>query len=138
MIFREVPVVERPECANIVKSWGYPREITDADVQGTWIKALEPGNGKRLMGLAWFTPGPDPRSVSLHATGLSSLQPLGTEKNLHALEVIAGLMGADRLYACLMPEHAAQGVPAAAMHRYLRIRGWHEDEWGSYREIGAD
>jgi hypothetical protein len=139
VIYREVPERARSVFADMAYGWGYPRKIQDEEIEaGTWIMALEcPGSD--AVGLAWFTPGPTqtPPSVSLHAIGLPGHGMIGTDRNLHALQVIAGLMGADRLYAILQPSDIPAGVPVGAMRRYLRMRGWHEDDWGAYCEIGA-
>ena len=131
--FREVPQADRCEVAKLALEWGYPREIHEFELQdGAWVKY-----GEKV--LIWFTPGPEEDTVCLHVIGDPvHSKGLGSARNLMALETIAELLGANRLYALLSVEHTAQGVPVAAMRRYLRMRGWAENQWGAYRDLGEE
>lgn len=124
---------ERVMACQQVKMWGYPREISEPEWQsGHWFAAWG-------RGIAWFTRGPEADSLAIHACAdPESRRSLGDDRAMSALEAVAELLGARRLYA-LKPMCAEQAdLPAAAIARYLRIRGWQRDEYGSYLELGED
>lgn len=123
---------ERVRACQQVKMWGYPREIHEAEWHaGIWF-------AYRDRGLAWFTRGPW-SALAIHACAdPESKRSMGDELGMSLLEGLAELLGAKRLYVLDPKGEEEADLPAEAMRRYLRIRGWQRDEYGSYLELGED
>ncbi|MEE8240089.1 MAG: hypothetical protein V3R16_02375 [Nitrospirales bacterium] len=122
---------DRAMAARQAENWGYPRRVLPEEhKRGIWF---EYGH----VALAWFLNGPLERSMQVHVAAVNGRHmTLGSERNMIAMGVIAELLGATRLYSVIPPGYEA-GLPAKAMARYLRIRGWEQDSWGSYIELGG-
>ena len=117
--------------ASRAEGWGYPRRILPEEhKRGIWFEYGD-------VGLAWFLNGPTNGTMAVHAASMPGHGGmLGSERNMIAVGVIAEILKAHRLYSVIPRGHEA-GLPAKAMARYLRIRGWKQDEWGSYLELGG-
>ena len=136
----ECDLGDRWRLARLVESWGYPRRVSHREVEtGSWfcdgvsvawfIAPLEPG--------AAAPAGFDPEhTLAVHAIRDPSLRVRAlTPRTAVALEIIAELLGARKLYS-LIPRETPD-MPVAAMRRYLRRYGWLEDEFGSYKLLGG-
>lgn len=121
----------KAESAQLVASWGYPRTIpTDERDKALWVIALE---DSAVLGFVWFLQCGESPNVFAHVCSdpeinLSKSQIFFAEV---MVQVVAGLLGAHRVYAPLKDvKHP--------MRRYLRNRGWKEDTLGSYIELGGN
>lgn len=130
MILRQVSAAAREAAAEQAVAWGYPRPITAYEKASRWFMAAEHLGGLPDV-LFWFTDGPTDRSLCLHAiTQPKTHLPQGS---LDLALTVAGLLDADRVHVILSE---LPGVPVEALKRYLRIRGWKEDELGAYKDLG--
>lgn len=140
-VIEQIPEGSRWKWAEMAQRWGYPRPISLREVEvGHWFT-----NGAAI---AWFISpegapipeGFDPTEVMVvHAIGDPSarkLHPILTHRTAIAIEVIAELLGARKLYSII--PHKTPDVPVEAMRRMLRRYGWKEDQWGSYKLLGED
>lgn len=111
---------------NKIVKWGYPREITYSEWSGgIWIEFHD-------RAIIWFEKLTDD-AMSVHACANPYHKgEVGTPENIYVLEVVAQLLGAKKLYAYT----PTQNPQNRAMRRYMRIRGWREDELGTYKEFG--
>lgn len=124
--------VDRSMAAECAEEWGYPRHILPQEHKsGIWFEYGE-------VAFIWYLDGPYPESIQLHCASKPGRGfVLGSERNMIAVGVIAELLGATRLYSVIPAGHEGC-LPAKSMARYLRIRGWDHDHWGSYIELGGE
>lgn len=138
MIWRRVPDEDRPGCAEQVERWGYFRTVSQAEVYGcTWFALCrkEADGEDEGVALLWFTAAPESDALAAHiCSDPIERGNLSTPDQMHAVEVIAGLLGADRVYSVLV---GAKDLRVEVVKRWLRIRGWREHEYGMCREIGG-
>ena len=131
--FRQITSeTDRSVAARQVVVWGYPRTILTQEVKvGVWFSYGD-------VALIWYLAGPIEGSKQVHVCADPKRRMvLGTPENMLKVGFIAKLMGAERLYS-VIPKGYEVGLPARAMARYLRMRGWKQDEWGSYVDLGGD
>lgn len=133
-MIRQIPVGERWIAADRAQAWGYPRPIAPREVEtGYWFE-----DGRAIC---WFvTPLPDgpENMLAVHAIGDPEARrrvPIGDPRTMVAVEVIAELLGAHRLYSLIPREMVGGPMPIRAMRRYLRARGWAEDDLGCYKQL---
>lgn len=141
LYFAFVPDEDRAITADIAKSWEYPREIAPQEVeQGAWFVIVEnrPYTAEDIACVLWFVrPLEHPEIIHVHVCGSPNFKgTLGTPSRMMMLECIAELLGAERLQSYLPEGSEVMGIPAKSMRRYLRKRGWQENEEGSYVELG--
>ena len=137
-----VPDAERIWAARLAEAWGYPRAISEREVErGIWFRFSD-GSG-----IAWLLE-PHPDWAGLLAPGVPALvwhgigSPAARKRRARVLsprtaafvEGYAESLGAQRLYS-LVPD-LTPGVPAAAMRRYLARYGYVADKLGSYKDLG--
>lgn len=97
MIIREIPPEQRKLAALKCVSWGFPRQITWAEIaDGIWI------TDEPQTGIAWLVKWIGEGHYALHA----QLAPhegvrLPSLEVIRAIRVTAGLIGAKRVYAAL-------------------------------------
>ena len=129
---REVPADGRLEAAAQAMSWGYPREIEDSEAETTtWVQY-----GPDV--LVWYMDLPIEGALAVHACAAPSARgAMGTERQMIAMEIVGELLGAERLYSLTGLADQFPHLPRKAMRRYLRMRGWAETDWCSYRELGG-
>lgn len=111
--------------------WGYPRPIPDEEAElAMWVRS-----GDSV--LAWFIDGPGEEEVIVHCCARKDRRgTLGTPREMLALEIIAELMGAKRIYSVTGLPGQDERIPRKAMRRYLRMRGWTQTEFGNYKDLG--
>lgn len=121
----------RLEAAKEAMEWGYPRPIPDEEAeQAMWVRS-----GDSV--LAWFIDGPREEEVIVHCCARKDRRGnLGTPREMLALEIIAELMGAKRIYSVTGLPGQDERIPRKAMRRYLRMRGWTQTEFGNYKDLG--
>ena len=134
---RQISDPLKQTAAEIAEGWGYPRTISTEEIAASeWISWGEP---REIAALAWFFEGPEPGSVQVHACARPDARCLiGTPRNMVTLEIVAELHGAKRLYSVLPRGELGEGLPVEAMRRLLVSRGWSEDFYGAYRELGVN
>jgi hypothetical protein len=115
-----------------VLAWGYPRPVGELEAEAaSWVRY---GEGV----LVWFLPGPTDDSLALHACAAPEVRGhLGTERQMTAIEVIGELLGATRLFVVTGEDGFDVRVPARALRRFLRSRGWVGYERGTFKDLGA-
>lgn len=126
MIIREIPAESRKFAAVKAIAWGFPRQITWAEIaDGVWI------TDEPQTGIAWLTRWVEEGHWALHA----QLAPhdgvrLPSLEVLSAIRITAGLIGAKRVYACGTNDRCG-------WQRYLLRSGLFEkrDEWGPYMNL---
>mgnify|MGYP005822772757 FL=1 len=131
----------------IVASWDYPRVIETEEVRySSWyVLALESSECRLgpVLGVAWFHRIPqagDAQWWAVHAIGDPAVRrggTMGTPRIMHAVELIAEMEGARRLYGLVPLQARGSGLPVDLMRRYLTARGWSEDDLGAYITLGA-
>lgn len=132
-VIRQIAAEARPEIAKLVRSWGYPREIVDDEIEnGLWLC-----DQARELGVLWFVNGPEPGSFAVHVCGAPSRDrssPLINADTVRAVEIVGGLLGATRIYAPLPRD--AKGFRFAGMRRIFRRFGWLDHDLGPYIDLG--
>lgn len=135
-----VPASEHFWAARLVEAWGYPRGVTEREVeQGAWFRYSD-GSG-----IAWVVPAHESlvsivgeHAYCFHGIGSPAARSQrGRVLSPRAATFIEGwaeILGARRLYS-LVPDETPD-VPAAAMRRYLRCYGYSSDRYGSVKELG--
>ena len=129
---REVHPDDRLDAAAKAMSWGYPRPIYDQEADASsWVSYGDDT-------LVWYEAGPEPDSLAVHGCAAPEARgALGSPRAMVAMEVIAELLGASRLYSVTgLSGGGDPRVPRRAMRRYLRMRGWCDSEIGNYRDLG--
>ncbi len=142
-MIREIAPGDRWRAAMDVEAWGYPRRVSHREVEtGRWfndghaiawyVSIVPPGQA-----LPAALDGLDVNGVlAVHAIRIPGSSGAAlTPRSAVALEVIAELLGARKLYS-LIPRETPD-MPVAAMRRLLRRFGWIEDQWGSYKLLGG-
>lgn len=126
---REILGDARFEAARLVASWGFPRPIELGEIRtGVWLRNVP------QTGIVWLVEGPiTPRHWCLHAMpdpSCSGVQLLRPEVFM-AIRTVAGLLGAQRVYAPL-------GSTRPGWARYLGRRcGFDQvDALGPFYELG--
>jgi len=116
-----------------VLAWGYPRPVTELEGRvGKWVRY-----GERVV--LWFVMGPEEQTLALHVCAAPEARGhLGTPREMAALEVMAELLGATRLWSVTELPGAPVRMPSAFTRRFLRARGWENCERGSYRNLGVE
>ena len=129
---REVLPEDRPAAAAEAMAWGYPRPIEEDEAErSAWVRY-----GDDV--LVWFDTGPEPDALAVHGCAAEEARgALGSPRAMIAMEVVAELLGASRLYSVTGLVGQETRVPRKAMRRYLRMRGWQECEFGNFRDLGA-
>lgn len=129
-MIRQIPDGQRWRAAELASHWGYPRLITPREVEtGNWFE-----DGRAVC---WFVPVEPPSDgtvLAVHAIGDPEQRrrgPIGDPRTMVAVEVIAELLGATKLYAF------AVSKGTSGIKRYLRRCGWIEDRWGVYKTLGG-
>lgn len=127
--FREVDPSKRLDAAKTVQSWGYGREIPEAE-ESHWVSWGDDS-------FAWFQPVVDDEIFSLHACtspDAPKRDAVNIERTKIAIEVIAELLGA-KVLVCAFDED----TPAyRAMRKLLVSRGgWVENPHGCVKQLGA-
>ncbi|MFP8878540.1 MAG: hypothetical protein AAEJ52_06190 [Myxococcota bacterium] len=133
-VFREVDTTERIEAAAQAVEWGYPREIPDDEAsRSTWVSYGDDA-------LLWYESAEffKPNALALHGCSRPGARGrLGNPREMIAIEIIAELQGATRLYSLTGFPGGTSKIPRKAMRRYLRSRGWTNVEFGSYKDLGG-
>ena len=136
---RRVDAGQKHMAAWTVEEWGYPRKISAEEVKfSIWYSFGPRDEGSQSDGVAWFAPVPKEiheSAVAFHSCSRPGVT-LGTPRNMVAIEVIAELLGAERLYS-LLPLEQEGALPVRAMRRYLTSKGWKEDAHGAYTDLGG-
>jgi len=116
-----------------VIAWGYPRPVSELEGRvGKWVRY-----GERVV--LWFVMGPEEQSLSLHVCAAPDARGhLGTPREMAALEVMAELLGATRLWTLAELPGETSELPTALTRRFLRARGWKNCDRGSYRDLGVE
>ena len=131
----------RERLAALVVKWGYPRKIEEVEIRdGYWVYDAR---GDGIMWFTWVDEEEAKGILCVHGIGSPEARERGivlTPWVVNAIEVIAGLMGATRVYSALptVPELADKSkvFPIKAMRRYLRSLGFaEEDEIGPYIDL---
>ena len=127
--FREA--FDPSQCLRDVAAWGYPRPVSEEEAEtATWVRYGEDV-------LAWFVPLPG-AAVMLHVCASPEARGhLGTPRQMTALEVIAELMGATRLWVVTGRDGDFPWVRKRLLTRFLTHRGWTASPVGAYRELGV-
>lgn len=126
------------EAVDLLAQWRYPRAVSELEAQHSrWFAFFEAAELEIGMPRAvfWFGPapsGPWPAHVSLHFWPAPHHLGHWTDEQIHAVEVIAQLLGAESLHAVYAGDPK---VPERALKRYLRRKGWMPDDWGMCREL---
>jgi len=123
---REVAPEKRLEAAETVKSWGYFRDIPEAE-DSHWFSW---GEGM----LAWFQPVVDDWIFTLHVCASPDApkrDAANVEKMKIAAEVIAELLGA-KVLVCPLDDSPAH----LAIRKLLVSRGWEENQHGCVKQLG--
>jgi hypothetical protein len=130
---RPVPDDQKAETARQAEVWGYPRDINQMEINSSLFARY--GN----LAIIWFMDGPEPESFQIHAvTSPLAGSVMGTLENVAKVKAVAEWMGAKRLYSLIPRCEATEHLPVEAMRRYFRIRGWEENQWGSYVDLGGE
>jgi len=129
---REVLPEDRYAAAAEAMAWGYPRPIEEDEAErSAWVRY-----GDDV--LVWFESCELPKTLALHGCATPSARgALGSPRAMIAVEVVAELLGAERLLAFAASPGGNSELPSRAMRRYLRMRGWQECEFGNFRDLGV-
>lgn len=128
MIIREVPADQRRAARDQIESWGYPRALTlSEELYGYWVRSE--------LGFLWFVEGPRERREWMVHCCLDPQHrggPGADPESFAVIRVIAGLLGAVRVYAPLGAEY-----PGWARH--LAKMGFDQrNELGPYFDLEAE
>lgn len=132
MIWRIVDNDLRQASADLVASWGYFRAIEVDEVEGSsWFAYCR--NDDQPIGFLWYTDGPEDDSLAAHTcTKPSDRGRISSPNVMRAVELFAGILGANRVYSVL-----DDSVPRVeVIKRWLRKRGWTDHQYGMCRKIG--
>lgn len=125
MTIREVPSDQRRAARDQVEAWGFYRPISyEEEAYAYWVRSE--------LGFMWFVRGPrEPDHLMVHVCVSPEHRngPGRDPQSFLIIRVIAGLLGATRVYAPL-----GQKYPGWA--RWLARMGFDKsDDWGPYFEL---
>lgn len=144
---REVDESSVPFVAQLVQGWGYPRTIDPSEIKHSRWWTLDREDSERyesmIVGACWIHVMVAPGAAShraLHAIGhpvIRRHETMLTPSMLRRIVVLGELTGGTRLYAHVLPTSGNRPT-ADVVGRYLRMRGWEQDDLGAYIELGQE
>jgi len=118
---------DRQLAAMTVEGWGYPREITDWEVEyAVWL-----AYGKDVM--FWFTPMPDSPDLAAHiCISPAARGRVDARRLLGRMETISELLGAFKMWSVRPNDMAPE------MTGYLKRLGFAKEKGGMVRLLGDE